>query len=148
LQLAKQRKEDSPQEFAARCRNLAYKTVPKVEDPVQEKWHYEQAEKMLLASFTSDLLGEVGKFTRFHLPTNMSEALKIATTVNQAQILDRRNESFYVGELRTRRQSGCATHGKRRDSSTKHADQHAEASRTQNQNRQGPPQEIQETART
>jgi hypothetical protein len=37
LQSAKQRKGESPQEFADRCRNLAYKTVPKVEDPVQQK---------------------------------------------------------------------------------------------------------------
>jgi hypothetical protein len=83
LQSAKQRKDESPQEFADRCRNLAYKTVPKVEDPVQQKWHYEEAERMLLASFTSGLQGEVGKCTRFNLPTNMSAALKIAITVNQ-----------------------------------------------------------------
>jgi hypothetical protein len=138
-QSAKQRKDESPQEFADRCRNLAYKTEPNVEDPVQQKWHYKQAERMLLASFTSGLGGEVGKFTRFNLPTNMSEALKIATTVNQAQIQNRRNESFYVDEQRTRRQSGRASHGQRRNSNTKHADQHAEASRTQNQTRQGPP---------
>jgi hypothetical protein len=90
LQSAKQRKDEAPQEFADRCSNLAYKTVPNVEDPVQQKWHYEQVERMLLASFTSGLLGEVGKFTRFNLPANMSEALKIATTVNQAQIQERR----------------------------------------------------------
>jgi hypothetical protein len=69
----------------------------------------------------------------------MSEALKIATTVNQAQIQERRNESFHVDEPRTRRQSGRAFSGQRRNSNTKHADQHAEVSRTQNQNRQGPP---------
>jgi urocanate hydratase len=63
---------------------------------------------MLSASFTSGLLGEAGKFTRFNLSANMNEALKIATTVNQAQIQERRNESFYVDEPRTRRQSGRA----------------------------------------
>jgi hypothetical protein len=104
LQSAKQREDESPLDFADRCRNLAYKTVPIVEDSVQQKWHYEQAERMLLASFTSGLSGEVGKFTRFNLPTNMSEALKIATTANQAQTEDRRNESFYVDEQCTRRQ--------------------------------------------
>jgi hypothetical protein len=46
---------------------------------------------MLLALFTSGFSGEVGKFTRFNLPANMSEALKIATTVIQAQPEDRRN---------------------------------------------------------
>jgi hypothetical protein len=37
LQSAKQRKDETPQEIADRCRNLAYKTVPKVEHPVQQK---------------------------------------------------------------------------------------------------------------
>jgi hypothetical protein len=94
LQSAKQRKDESPQEFADRCRNLAYKTVPKVEDPVQQKWHYEQVERMLLASFISGLGREVGKFTRFNLPTNMNDALKIATTVNQAQTEDLPQRKF------------------------------------------------------
>jgi hypothetical protein len=39
---------------------------------------------MLLASFNSAFLGEAGEFKRFNLPANMSEALKIGTTVNQA----------------------------------------------------------------
>jgi hypothetical protein len=103
---------------------------------------------MLLASFISGLSGEVGKFTGFNLPSNMSEALKIATTVNQAQTEDRRHENFYVHEQRTRRQSGRASQEQRRNTDMKGADQHAEASCTQRQNRQGPPQEIQETVRT
>jgi hypothetical protein len=139
MQSAKQRKDESPQEFADRWRNLAYKTVLNVEDPVQQKWHYEQSERMPLASFISGLGGEAGKFTRFNLPTNMSDALKIATTVNQAQTEDRCNESFYVDQQCTRRQSGRASQGKRRNSNKKQANQNAEASRTQRQNRQGPP---------
>jgi hypothetical protein len=131
LMKKKKRKDESPQEFAERCRNSAYKSVPKVEDPVQQKWHYEQAERILLASFTSGLSGEVGKFTRFNLPANMSEVLKIATTVSQAQTEDRRNESFYVNEQRTRRQSGRASHGQSRDRNTRDVNQHAEASRTE-----------------
>jgi hypothetical protein len=89
---------------------------------------------MLLASFTSGLFGEAGKFTMFNLPANMSEALKIATTMNQAQIQERRNESFYVDEPRTRRQSSRAFSGQRGDSNVRHANQPAEASRTQSQN--------------
>jgi hypothetical protein len=45
---------------------------------------------MLFASFTSGLTGEARKFTRFNLPGN-TDALKIATTVNQAKIQERRN---------------------------------------------------------
>jgi hypothetical protein len=91
LQSAKQRKDESPQEFADQFRSLAYKTVPKVEDAVQQKWHYEEAERMLLASFNSGLTGQAEKFTRFHLSGNMDHALKIATMVNQAVIQERRN---------------------------------------------------------
>jgi hypothetical protein len=135
LQSAKQRKDESPQEFADRCRNLAYKTVPKVEDTVQQKWHYEQAEILLLASFPSRLLGEVGKFTTFNLPANMSEVLKFATTVNQAQIQERRNESFYVDEPRTRRDSVRASNRQRRD---RNASKNAEGSPTQIEQRGTP----------
>jgi hypothetical protein len=133
LQSAKQRKDESPQEFADRCRNLAYKTVPKVEDPVHQKWHYDQAKRMLLASFTSGLFGKGGKFTRFNLPADTSEALKFATNVNQAQIQESRNQSFYVDEPRTRRQLGRAFSGQRRNSNMRHANQHAETSRTQSE---------------
>jgi hypothetical protein len=139
LESAKQRKDESPQEFADRYRNLPYKTVPKVEDPVQQKWHYVQAERMLLASFTLGLLGEASLFTRFNLLANMSETLKIATTVNQVQIQESRNESFYVDEPRTRRESGRVFSGQRRNSNGRHGNQNAETSRTQRQNRQGPP---------
>jgi hypothetical protein len=86
---------------------------------------------MLLASFISGLLGEAEKFTRFNLPASMGEALKIATTVNQAQLQERRNESFYVDELRTRKHSGRVFSGQRRNGNVRHVNQHAEASRTQ-----------------
>jgi len=59
---------------------------------------------MFLASFTSGLGGKAGKFTRFNLPENM-ETLKIATKVNQAEIQERRNETFYVDEARASRAS-------------------------------------------
>lgn len=32
------------------------------------------------------------------MPSNLDEAIKLATTVNQAEIEKRRNESFYVDE--------------------------------------------------
>jgi len=33
LQMARQKKDESPQKFADRCRSLAHKTVPQVDDP-------------------------------------------------------------------------------------------------------------------
>ena len=61
LQMARQRKDESVQEYADRCRKLAQKTVPQVEDPVIQKLHYEQAERMQLATFTSGLLSAAGR---------------------------------------------------------------------------------------
>jgi hypothetical protein len=103
---------------------------------------------MLLASFTSGLIGEAGKFTSFNSSANINEVLKIATTVNQPQIQEGSNEIFYVDEPRTRRVSGRAFSGLRRNSKVRHEKKNAEASRTQRQNRKGPTQEIRETART
>jgi hypothetical protein len=96
--MAKQRKDESPQEFADRCRMLALKTIPKVEDPVVQKIHYDEADRMLLASFISGLWGPAGREVRYAMPPNLDDAIKLATTVNQAEIQERRNESFYVDE--------------------------------------------------
>ena len=101
LQMARQ-KDESPQEFADRCRSLAQKTVPQVDDPALQKLHYEHAERMLLASFTSGLTGTSGRQVRFSLPKNMEEALRISVTVQQAELQERRNETFYVDEVQER----------------------------------------------
>jgi len=98
LQMARQKKDESPQEFAHRCRSLGQKTVPQVEDPVTQKLYHEQAEIMLLASFTSGLLGTPGSQVRFAMLRTMGEALKIAITVNQAEIQERHNKAFYLDE--------------------------------------------------
>jgi hypothetical protein len=50
---------------------------------------------MLLASFVDELAGTPGRQVRFALPGTVEEALKIATTVAQAEIQERSHESFY-----------------------------------------------------
>ena len=45
LQTAKQQKHESPREFLDRCRSLAMNTVPKVEDPLLQKFHYDQVQR-------------------------------------------------------------------------------------------------------
>jgi len=94
LQMARQKKDESSQEFADQCRSLAQKTVPQVEDPRMQKLYYEQAERMLLASFTSGLVGTRGRQVRYAIPKSMDEALKIAITVNQVELQERHNEAF------------------------------------------------------
>ena len=137
LQIAKQRKDESPQEFADRCRMLALKTVPQVEDPVVQKLHYDQADRMLLASFISGLLGPAGRQSRYAMTNNLDDAIKLATTVNQAEIQERRNESFYVDEAGRYSTPGRPSRGMRSVSTVRSTTQHVGAGRTQNQYRQG-----------
>jgi hypothetical protein len=59
LRTSKQQKE-TPRECLARCRSLAMKTVPKVEDPLLQEFHYDQAERMLLSTFRAALYGNPG----------------------------------------------------------------------------------------
>ena len=137
LQMAKQRKDESPQEFADRCRMLAMKTVPKVEDPVVQKIHYDQADRMLLASFISGLTGAAGTQTRYEMPSNLDEAIKLATTVNQAEIQGVESECFYVDEAGRYSTPDRPSRGMRSVSTVRSTTQHAGAGRTQNQYRQG-----------
>ena len=57
LQTARQKNGESPQEFADRCRGLDQKILCKTGDPVAQRIHRENAERVLLASFVSDLVG-------------------------------------------------------------------------------------------
>jgi hypothetical protein len=46
LHMARQKKDESSQEVADRCRSSAHKTVPQVDDPALQKIHNEHAERM------------------------------------------------------------------------------------------------------
>jgi hypothetical protein len=85
-------------DFADRCKNLARKVTPHVEDESARKVCNEQVERILLVSFTSGLQGNRGKHTRFSMPSTMEDAIKMAVTVEQAESCDRRNDSFYVND--------------------------------------------------
>ena len=54
-----------------------------MDDPVAQRVHCENAERMLLASFVSGLNDVVGKYTRYASPTSMHQALQIALAVNK-----------------------------------------------------------------
>ena len=55
LQTARQGRNESPQEFADRCRSLAQKVMGKSDDPQIQRVPRENADRMLLASFISGL---------------------------------------------------------------------------------------------
>jgi hypothetical protein len=84
LQTAKQKKDETAQEFLDRCHSLAMKTVPKVEDPLLQKLHYDQAQRMLLSTFTAGLSGNPGQQVRF----------QIAIAVSEAEAQEKRNLAF------------------------------------------------------
>jgi len=65
-----------------------------MDDPVAQRLHCENAERMLLASFVSGLNNPVGKYTRYASPSSMHQALEIALAVDQAEKQDRFNKSF------------------------------------------------------
>jgi hypothetical protein len=65
LQTARQGKNESPQEFADRCRSLAQKVKIKGDDPQIQRIHREDAERMLLASFVSGRAGVAARQVRF-----------------------------------------------------------------------------------
>jgi hypothetical protein len=85
LQMAKQGKSESPREFADRCRAVALQTIPHTDDPAAQRIYSEQAERLLLASFTAGLTGTPGLQVRYHMPTTLEEAIQIAITVGQAE---------------------------------------------------------------
>jgi len=67
-----------------------------VDDPVAQRVHCENAERMLVASFFSGLNGVVGKHSRYASPSLMHQALQIAWAVKQTEKQDRFNESSYT----------------------------------------------------
>jgi hypothetical protein len=87
---------------------------------------------MLLASFTEGLSGTPGRQVRFSLLKNMDEALKIALTVNEAELQVRRNETFYVDEARERSTADRPSRGTRCKGTVRNTTQHAGAGRAHN----------------
>ena len=83
LQTARQKKVESPQEFADRCRGLAQKIMCKTNDPVAQRIHRENAESMLLASFISGLVWNPGTRVRYRNVQSISEELQIAFSVKK-----------------------------------------------------------------
>jgi hypothetical protein len=73
LQTARQGKNESPHEFADRCRALSQKIVCKADDPVVQRTHYENADRMLLASFVAGLTEVPGRQVRY---SNLQNCIK------------------------------------------------------------------------
>ena len=96
LQTARQCRKECIQEFADRCRALAQKIVCKVDDSVAQNIHYENVDRMFLASFVAGLTGIPGRQVRFSNPQDLDQALKMALSVQEAEKQETFSESFYI----------------------------------------------------
>jgi len=96
LQMARKGKNESPQEFADRCRALAQRIKCQSDDPVAQGVHRENAERMLLASYVTGLIGVPGRQVRYASPVTVEEAIRIAVSVQEAERHEKFNNSFYA----------------------------------------------------
>ena len=85
----------NPQEFWDRCSSLAMKTVPKVEDPLLQKFHHDQAQRMLLSTFIAGVFGNPGQQLRFQMPATVDEAHQIAVKVFEAEAQEKTIWHFF-----------------------------------------------------
>ena len=83
--MAKQRKDEGPEEFADRLRKLNERTMIKAETVEARRALHAEAERRLLAQFVAGLSGMAGDQVRIQMPTSMDQAVCIAITVTQAE---------------------------------------------------------------
>jgi hypothetical protein len=69
--MARQGKNESPQEFADRCRALAQRITCQVGDPVPQRVNREKAKRMLLVSFKAGLGTIPGKQVPYASPKSV-----------------------------------------------------------------------------
>ena len=97
LETAKQGKNEIPQYYADRCRNLAQKIMSKTNDHVAQRIHRENAKRMCVAFFTLGLFWNVGRHVRIQDAQSMQEALTIALAVTGAERFEKNSEIFFMG---------------------------------------------------
>jgi hypothetical protein len=78
LQMARQEKNENPQEFADRFRVLDQRINCQSDDPVAQRVHQENAERMLLACYVAGLNGVPGKQVCYASPVSLEEAIRLA----------------------------------------------------------------------
>jgi hypothetical protein len=90
----------------------------KTNDPVTQRVHSENAERMSLASFVGGLPGVPGQQVRFANPQTMQQALAIALSVSEAEKLNKANEIFFAN---ADRRSGRSSYNSRESKNAKQA---------------------------
>jgi tRNA A37 N6-isopentenylltransferase MiaA len=67
-----------------------------VDEPLAQRIHRENAERMLLASFVAGLTGVLGRQVRYAKPQTLKQALKIALSVQEAEKHEKFSRRFYT----------------------------------------------------
>jgi len=96
LHTARQARNEDAQQFADRCKALSQKILCKSNEPLAQKIHQENAERLLLASYVAGLAGSVGKQVRIFNPQSVQQAVQLALSVQEAQKQEKFNNSFYT----------------------------------------------------
>jgi hypothetical protein len=95
LLTARQTEEETPQKLLDCYGSLAMKTVPKVQDPLHQKFRYAQAQRMLLSTFIAGLSGNPGQQVRYQMFATVDQALQIAITVFEAEAEEKKKMAFF-----------------------------------------------------
>jgi len=89
-------KDEWLQNFADKVHALALKTIPKVSGPQLQKFHYNQAERMLLSSFIAGLVRNPRQQVQFCMSQTSCEVVQTAVTVHEAEKQESRNLAFFT----------------------------------------------------
>jgi hypothetical protein len=106
LHEAKQEKAESPKQFLDCRRVLCSKTTKASSDPVEQRILWEEADCRLLSAFVRGTQEPAGRQLRFRGPTDLQEALTVATTVHDAlkvQEGEKRAKIFAINRAGIRR---------------------------------------------
>lgn len=99
LQNATQHRHETPVQFADRCRRLCSRTIRQVAEPTQQAIINEEAERRMLADYINGLQGTVGRQVRYRMPSTLTEAIQIATTVAEVEAVEARKSDRKEGNL-------------------------------------------------
>ena len=81
-------------------RNLARQVTPQTNDSEAQRMCNLQTTRMVFASFTNGLRGNPGIQTRFAMPSAMDDAVRIAGTIEQAELCKGKSETDTEDVLR------------------------------------------------
>ena len=91
LQTARQKKKRVSGNSQTDVKDSRKKVMCKVDDPLAQRIHRENADRMLMASFVGGLAGIPGKQTRYGRPRTFEHALSIVLTVQEAENQEKSN---------------------------------------------------------